>query len=426
MKVLLIATRDVGGRRYGRKVVLWTIINSLRRAGHEVVVAAFIPKGQQLTPLREGVTSHGLKLPSMVRVLWTIVTWCLTRRLSLNEALFYSPSSLATAHRIARDCGADLVIADMIRTVPHAQATGLPWIVDLDDLLSERYAAMASRDRTPEMLLGFYSPFVPAVVRPLAMRVAGALLRFEAAILRAREVQVARRASGVCLVSSLEQERLALAANVRVDWLPMAVDTDVAAADALDRRPATMVFVGGLDYQPNLDAIRWYCAEVAPALRRIGLAELRLSVIGYVPPALQRAFPAEDVVLLSYVEDLHAALAAAQLFVAPIVSGTGIKTKVLEAMASGLPIVSTEEGVRGLNVESGRECLIAADGPSMARAIKSILDDPEAAKKIAASGRTYVAANFSPSIVSRRWSAVITRAIARGRIAGNPPPSRVN
>jgi glycosyltransferase involved in cell wall biosynthesis len=112
-----------------------------------------------------------------------------------------------------------------------------------------------------------------------------------------------------------------------------------------------------------------------------------------------------------YVADLGARLREAACFVAPIVSGTGIKTKVLEAMAAGVPVVTTAEGVAGLQVAHGRDCFVCRRPADFAEAFRA-LADPGLAAEISQNARRYVGENFSLPVLRRRWAAVL-RELAR-------------
>jgi polysaccharide biosynthesis protein PslH len=132
-----------------------------------------------------------------------------------------------------------------------------------------------------------------------------------------------------------------------------------------------------------------------------------LQHIGNAPERVRRLFSAQVVRFEGYVADLAARLREAAFFVAPILTGSGIKTKVLEAMAAGMPVVTTREGVSGLQVQHRRHCFVcerATDFPAAVRA----LADPAFAAQLSAHAARYVEENFSAEVLRRKWAAVLS------------------
>src|SRR4030095_2999821 len=121
----------------------------------------------------------------------------------------------------------------------------------------------------------------------------------------------------------------------------------------------------------------------------------------------RRRFNEQVVRFEGYVADLAARLRSAAFFVAPIVSGTGIKTKVLEAMASGVPVITTPQGISVLQVEHRRHCFVCERPAEFPPAIRALADGGLAAQ-LSENARHYVAEHFSPEVLRRKWSAVVT------------------
>jgi len=402
MRILYVVTRNPFGRSSGRKTVFRTVLRSLQDLGHEVELAVFDEPASAPTAL----ACHWLGRPGPLAAGWHAVIAFLTGRESLNEALYRCPRRLARVRSLAREGGFDLVLADMIRTAPYAAATGLPWILDLDDLLSERYRAYAADGGDRTALLGYYGRSLPGPLRPVARALAGLALRREQKLLERRECEWARRADAVTLVSGAEARRLAARAGRPVAAMPMSVEIPAALPASGRTADSRAVFVGGLDYQPNLDALRHYVGAVRPALNRIG-ADIVLDVVGHAEAHLRDELGTEGLNFLGYVDDVMATLARHRVFLAPLVSGTGIKTKVLEAMAAGLAVVTTPEGVIGLDVRHGEHCLVARSADEMAALLRDICERPEEADDIGARACGYVAANFSHDVLRRRWRALL-------------------
>lgn len=294
----------------------------------------------------------------------------------------------------------------MIRTAPLALSVGLPFLLDLDDLLSDRYAALATSDGTGPELLGYYRENLPVALGRPAAWLAKRVLRFEAQTLVERELDLARRANVVALVSSVEAERFASVLGRPVVSLPMATAIPPEPVPLVDGPPAGL-FVGGLDYYPNLEAVRWLATHVIPALRRLGRTDIRIDVAGYCPDRARRELERDGLRCLGYVNDLGVLLREYRFFVSPLLSGAGIKTKVLEAMAAGLPVVGTTRSFEGTGAVDGQHCLVADDPASFAAALRELVDDPALARSLGLAGRALVSRSFSADAVRERWRAAL-------------------
>lgn len=418
LKILVLCTRDPAGRRAGRTAVLRTIIRSLDRLGHTVELAILAP-GPLAAPQDElaRLRRYHVQPPGLVRAGVNVIRYFLPRHLSLNECLFFSPSARASVRAIVRAGGYDLVVGDMVRSAPVLAGLPVPVVIDLDDRLSHRYTLITSSGRESPELLGIYGPRVPMPLRRPVTQLARRLLGREAAVLRRREVALARTTAAVSMVSAVEAASLQRDAGVPVAALPMAVVPAAQAVDVAANAPEAMIFSGGLDYHANREAIRWFAEAVLPDLRR-RLPEFSLTVVGFCPPAARAELERPGLTFLGYVDDLESELRRQRAFLAPLQSGTGIKTKVLEAMALGLPVVTTHHGVTGLDVCDGVHCLIADSPATFAAHVLDLAASPETSARLGEMGRQYVSANFSEEIVTARWRALLDA--IRGRALSHP------
>lgn len=210
----------------------------------------------------------------------------------------------------------------------------------------------------------------------------------------------------VSLVSPVESASFGQELGASVACLPMAVSPPPAASTP-SSNGARVLFTGKLDYEPNLAALRWFRSDIAPELVFDGL---RLDVAGHCPAPIREEFADAPVRFLGYVDDLFDELCRGRVFLAPITMGTGVKTKVLEAMAAGLPVVSTPLGVEGIGVTHGVTALIGDSGPDLARHVRGLLDDGARADAIGAAGREHVLASFAPDVLRARWSGALAQA----------------
>jgi glycosyltransferase involved in cell wall biosynthesis len=154
----------------------------------------------------------------------------------------------------------------------------------------------------------------------------------------------------------------------------------------------TILFLGSFRHLPNQEALQWFAGGVLPLI----LAEepaARFVVVGSDPPPPHALHPAESIDVIGFVDDIRKPLARYAIFVCPILSGSGVRVKLLEAFAAGIPVVSTRLGAEGLADKDGEICAMADDPRDFARHVIDLLRDPEKAAAMAARARAEVVAN---------------------------------
>ena len=395
MRVLFIATRSPHGQMHGHKMGMRTYIHALNALGHQVTVAAFSVPGDVVDREDLDAEIYYLKLPSYWTILTNVIKYGVLERKSINECLYLENSTLQRVREICRTHDIDFIIADMIRTAPYAEGAGVPWILDHEDLLSDRYRMWETRGSGNENILGYLTGYVPIYLRPAVRRLFRILLEREARVLASREVYWTNKSLSSSLRSLHETESLAARTQRRVFCMPVTVPVPKHSTDGLSRRPISAVFTGGLTYQPNLDALRAYIEKVLPAFARLNVKPPRLSIIGTCPEPLKGGLEHPTIRFLGYIPDVNAELKRHQVFFAPIVSGTGIKTKVLEAMACGLPVVALPDAVTGLAAEPMRHCLVAEGPEEFVQCYLRLEKDPGFAERVGLAGRELVVQSYS-------------------------------
>jgi len=158
--------------------------------------------------------------------------------------------------------------------------------------------------------------------------------------------------------------------------------------------PATLVFVGALDYRANIDGLQWFCQSVWPEVlrQRPGAA---LIIVGSNPgKAARRLGSLPGVRVCADVPDVRPYLAGATLVVAPLRVARGIQNKVLEAMAMAKPVIATPQALEGLATEPGRHACPASSPEEWVRAVVGLLGDPQARQRLADAGREHVVRHF--------------------------------
>lgn len=284
----------------------------------------------------------------------------------------------------------DLVHSFLLRVAPCAGVSATPSVVELIDSMQLKFA----RD-------------LPRAHGPLQLATAEELRR-----LRRYEPVAARGADAVIVTT---EEDAAAIATGRVAVVPNGVDLADFAPDRSVRESATIVFSGNLGYGPNVEAARWFARECFPRIRA-SLPDARLVLAGAEPAsAIRHLGTAQSVEVTGAVPAMARVINRAAVAVAPMLNGSGIQNKILEAMACGVPVVATTRAASALCARSGVEIVVADEASAFALAVVEILRKPELAREIGEAGRHYVIAHHSWEAASHAVEAVYDRALASFR-----------
>ena len=251
-------------------------------------------------------------------------------------------------------------------------------------------------------------------VRERAAADLGLLPRSQADETRRRELAVYRESDVVIAVSEWDRAVLEKESGLPpVSVVPLIVPTRPRPCAC---RENALVFIGGFDHLPNLDGLGWFIAHAWPRVRD-AVPDSTLTVIGSnARPEVHAMGEIPGIRVLGHVPDTSPHLDRAAVSIAPLRYGAGMKGKVTEALACGVPVVTTTVGVQGLRVVSGEHLLLANDPDEFAAAVVSLLSDPVRAREIGLAGQHYIAGVCGPEVVSRLVEdALSTARICPGR-----------
>jgi len=167
------------------------------------------------------------------------------------------------------------------------------------------------------------------------------------------------------------------------------------------RTPKTMLFLGSFRHSPNVEALEWLVQHVMPVVLK-DAPQAKLIVIGSDPPPRYSLPDLGDAIdLRGYVEDIHAPMRDAAVFLCPIRSGSGVRVKLLESFASGIPVVSTRLGAEGITGMDGDICMLADDPREFAKKILEVFRDPAASAEMAYRARKEMETKWDMAVRTR-------------------------
>lgn len=240
-------------------------------------------------------------------------------------------------------------------------------------------------------------PSMPALKRLKASWEYLRAIRFELTLLpKLDRVQTCTAENKRYLLSFLPELKARIDDHVRAG-----IDVSQYRFEPGGRRPLTMLFLGSFRHAPNASALVWFLRRVMPLILR-ERPDVKLTVIGSDPPPIHTVPTYGGAVeILGFVPDIHEPMRRSAVFVCPILSGSGIRVKLLEAFASGIPVVSTRIGAEGLGEEDGRNCRLADTPEAFARAVLDLFERPLEAEAMARRAREHVLAHHDMPALAR-------------------------
>jgi glycosyltransferase involved in cell wall biosynthesis len=397
-RIVFITTRIFWPADSGRKVSLWHYCQGLHdRLGYDVYVYAFLEGDQKAAEADahpdfiQGVRvaepiAKGTKLENLRRALGD-------KGMPFQCALYLSKGNARAIRAYCEEVKPDAAVIDMVRLAPYASAIedlGCAVLQDFDDLLSKRYRRQLGEGGSA---LGKYGEQASGLLNRLMGLgfVKNGVLKSEAARIGRAEDEWGARADAVLFVSPIEAaemderlgERKCFNATVGAEIPDVPAETPAISYD--------FGFVGNMFTAANQASLEYVVNDVLPLM-----PGSTLRVIGVCPDDVSTEYAGNAQVSFSgRVESIGDELLCCRIMLAPFAYGTGIKTKVLEAMGLGVPVVTNAIGLEGLSARPGVEVMQGETPQELRDACEVLLSDDGKQAAIAAAGREYVRANHN-------------------------------
>jgi glycosyltransferase involved in cell wall biosynthesis len=218
--------------------------------------------------------------------------------------------------------------------------------------------------------------------------------------LRHFEERACRMADVVLAVS--DEDRAALATHgANVATYPIGVDLDYFHPIRRNPDADMIVSIGTMYWLPNVEGIQWFVKDILPLVHE-KRPQTRLRIVGAKPTPEVEALASDQIEVTGFVNDTRETVTDCGVFIVPLRSGSGMRVKILNAMAMGLPLVSTTVGAEGIAVTHGENCLLADTPADFAKAILHLLQNPAEAQRLGTNARCLMEAQYG-------WEAVTGR-----------------
>jgi glycosyltransferase involved in cell wall biosynthesis len=384
MRVLLLTQVLPYPPDSGPTVKTWNVVKYLTRH-HEVTLASFV-RGDQSAAVRilgnychtvHTVTiQRGLRrdMGSMLRSLLTNQPFLMIRddRAAMRQLV----------NRLAVTSGFDVVHADQLNMAPYA--TRIPHarkVLDAHNALWILYKRL-------------WQTMPPGLYKWLLGR--------DWRLLRTYEGRLCRQFDAVLTVSREDCAALeeVMGKPSAVSVIPIAIDPNEVVP--VPRQPGAdrLLFIGTMYWPPNIDGVRWFLREVYPCIRA-QRPDVTVDILGARPPRdiVAMAKDGTGINIAGYVADPTSYVQRAALLVVPLRAGGGMRVKILNALAQGLPVVSTRLGCEGIAAEAGRHLLIADTPEEFAQATLRLLADRPLADELGRNGRRLIQSTYDYRVV---------------------------
>ncbi len=371
MKILFVCHRLPYPPSRGGKIRPFNMIRWLGRQ-HEVTVASVARSSEELEEgrgLADFCHRYEVGQISAVRARWQAFRCLFTTR-PASLGYFYVPRLHQEIRQLLRHETFDLILVHCSSAAQYVlEATNAYRIMDFGDMDSAKWFEYA-RHRSFPM---------------------SAVYWLEGVKLRRYEKQIARAFHECTVTAPGELKTLeSYGLNVPVTLISNGVDLNFFDKSQPDYDPRALVFLGRMDYYPNIDGVTYFCRDILPRIRR-EVPDVQFTVVGSNPVRqIRRLAALPGVTVTGKVPDVRPYLQRAAVSVAPVRIARGVQNKVLESLAMRVPVVASTRAFEGIDAVAGEHLLVDDTPEGFARKVVSLLQDTEMRQRLAEAGRQRV------------------------------------
>lgn len=414
-KLLFITTRLFWPTDSGRKLSLYYYCKGLHKKYNcDIYIYSFLEAGQTKAdiekkpefikevrlalPIGKGEKIHNLAIKTM-----------LTRKWPIQCSLYYSRQNAEQIGKYCNEIQPDYIFTDMIRTsmyydsFKHSHALK---VLDMDDLLSARYERQLHA-RYKSNISGQYAGRLPGFINKLIsnQKIRNMILSMEKNLTAKAEIYYSKLYDKVIFVSDVETAYLNNKLPGKAMTVPVGINTVPETELTGEPEKNVLSYVGNLKVAANVDTLHWIISDILPQIHH----HVKFMVIGKCPDYIREQYKDKsNVVFTGRVDNLVEYVRKSQIFLSPILYGTGIKTKILEAMSMGVPVVTNDVGAEGIEAKDGQEFWVRNDSKAIAGQVDYLLEHYPSALSVAEAGKKLAEEKYEWNRIWEGFQEVLT------------------
>lgn len=373
----------------GESIAILNISKGLAEAGHEVTVFAINTKRHRgrldaiPSALKDLVHFHAVDLDTDPH--WWSALLNLAGRKSYHISRFYHKNVLSALRAHLESVTYDVI-----------QLEGLFGLQYLEDIRSWQTSPIVYRAHNIEYRI--WNRLLLNEPNPIKRN----YLEIQTKRLHDFERKMVTQVDGWVPISPLDGDLLReLDQDMPKHVSPATVRLEDWSRELVSQEQRTIGFLGGLDWMPNQEGLRWFIEKAMPSIRK-AVEGVELHIAGRNQPEWMASWRTDDVFIHGEVEDAGSFLADKSVIIVPLLSGSGMRIKIIEAMAASKAIVSTSIGAEGIPVQDGKDISLADYSKEFAESVSRLLIEPDTADEMARQARATVEQHFDYRPVCRK------------------------
>ncbi|NWQ41095.1 glycosyltransferase [Bacillus sp. EB106-08-02-XG196] len=384
-KILFITNRIPFPNTDGRKNILLQYIGDIKKLfpNAKIFNYTFVDDMKFLEKKPEIISNITiLKRPGLIEKAYNLLVCTLIlRKFPIQVSLFYSRKTHKQILKEIEIEKPNLIIYDMVRVSEYVR--GMPkdciHILNYDDLLSLRYKRQIQWLEYIPSVIGGFANKIPKVINGVfnSKSIQGLILKIESELLKRYELRVNKYFHHLVFTSPKEADDFKkLSMHPSCEGIPMHFPNSKIQSGPQEVQFNKIVFVGKMDIPHNVAAVMYFCEKIFPAIKK-EMPDIKFHIVGKSPNKsiinLEKQF--SDVYVTGEIEDLQTFIIDAGVFVAPLLFGTGIKTKIIEALSLGIPVVTTPIGAEGIVYKNEQDLFVTENDNQFAKYIIDLVNN---------------------------------------------------